>query len=254
MSGRLLAGLALGLAGALTAAPPPEPPPPSSGWALDTPAPCACAPQPVLPVALRVRRHRDTWLVELRFPRCAQVADLRVRFDDGPERSLGHLGQLDLMTGRNEAAYWFEVSHHRVAPGEHTVTAGIVRPDGTIDGPHRLPLSTHEVVLAEGKRLVAEQRNSFVSFAEHSDLYTWLMFTPLFDVADAWREVRYSIDDCSLRERLAPDALSDPARPEAITAARPYLALPRTTRSACAQVVFADGTLSRVLELVRRPG
>ena len=41
---------------------------------------------------------------------------------------------------------------------------------------------------------------------------------------------------------------------EAITAERPYLTLPRTTRSACAQVVFADGTLSRVLELVRQPG
>ena len=101
---------------------------------------------------------------------------------------------------------------------------------------------------------MAEERNSFVSFAEHSDTYTWLMFTSLFGVADSLREIRYSIDDCSLREHLAPDALPDPARPEAITAERPYLTLPRTTRSACAQVVFADGTLSRVLELVRQPG
>jgi hypothetical protein len=59
------------------------------------------------------------------------------------------------------------------------------------------------------------------------------------------------VDDCSLGQHIVIGAPEDPNKP---SADRPYVTLPKdTTRSACAQVVFRDGTVSKVLRIERQP-
>jgi len=77
------------------------------------------------------------------------------------------------------------------------------------------------------------------------------MFTSLFSMGDALREIRYSVDGCGLDERVVIGAAPDSKGPEAVSAERPYLVLPQSTRSACVQVVFRDGTMSEILKLRR---
>ena len=129
----------------------------------------------------------------------------------------------------------------------------MVRRDGTVEGPHKLRFHPGDQLLADAKYAFDSSGDRLISFAEHSDLYTWLMLTHLFGMEESLREIRYSIDDCSLRERIVIGAPPNPDDPEAPSPGRPYVTLLRSTRSACAQVVFRDGTTSEVLRIERRP-
>lgn len=129
----------------------------------------------------------------------------------------------------------------------------MVRRDGTVDGPHKLRFSPEDEVLAAAKSRLEMIGDAMIGFAEHQEEHTFLMFTSLFSMADALREIRYSVDGCGLGERVVIGAAPDPERPEAVSADRPYLILPQSTHSACAQVVFRDGTMSKILKVQREP-
>jgi len=220
---------------------------------------CACAPKPVLPVALVPVPGERGWTLNLRLPPLAAVSELFVRFDDQAEESTGHDYALDVMTGKPEVRTWIVVPHSWVTPREHTVAVRIAHPDGTVEGPFSLHFDPRDELLADAKSNVERTGNEMLSFAEHSDEVTWLFFSGLFEMREALSEIRYSINDCSLRERIAfprVDLKPAPIEPHSaaeLTSERPYLELPRTTRSACAQVMFRDGTVSRVMRISRTP-
>ena len=215
---------------------------------------CACLSQPVLPVALRVASNIASagWLIEIRTPVCRVFTDYLVRFDDRPEESLGHAEELDMMTARPMARSSMIVPEKLITPGDHKVQVRMIRRDGTVDGPHTLSFNREAVILADAKSRIEEMRNNLISFAEHQEEHTFLMFSAL-DQPESVREILYSVDDCSLRERAVAGSAADPAKPDQVTAERPYLVLPQSTRLACAQVIFRDGTRSRVFEVPRKP-
>jgi hypothetical protein len=227
------------------------PPPAAAG--------CSCVPKPVLPVVLEPLADSDAWTLHFRLPPLAAVTELFVRFDDHEEEQLGHEQVLDVMTGKPEVLKSTRVPVAWVTPREHTVAVRMAHPDGTIEGPYVLHFDPGAQMLTGAKERVERDGNEMLHFAEHSDTVCWLFLSRLFELRDSLSELRYSIDDCSLRERVAfPRVDMDPApvephSPAELTSERPYLELPRTTRSACAQVVFRDGTVSRVMHIRRTP-
>jgi hypothetical protein len=210
---------------------------------------CVCLSKPVLPVALSVYRSSAAWRLSFRIPPCVVIAEYFVRIDGEKERSAGFEEEIDPVIGRPRVRDWVMVSDVDLLPGEHTVTVRMVRRDGKVDGPYKLRFSPEEELLADGKTRLEMLRSSFIEFAEYQEEYTILMFSVLFGMRETVREIHYSVDDCSLRERVRLDAPADAKNPAALTAARPFLLLPESTRSTCAQAVFRDSTLSRVLQL-----
>jgi hypothetical protein len=233
--------------------------------AVASPAPtpraagCACAPKPVLPVVLSPQLSSSGWTLYLRLPPLAAVSEILVRFDDRPEESTGHEHNLDVMTGKPEARTWMVVPTDWATPRDHTVAVRLAHPDGAVEGPYKLYFNPRAERLASAKSTVELGGDSVISFSEDSELYTWLEFGTLFSMRDSLSEIRYSVDDCSLRERVvfgdaaAQPAPREPESPPDMTPGRPLLSLPRSTRSACAQVVFRDGTVSRVMSAQRTP-
>jgi hypothetical protein len=188
------------------------------------------------------------------------VAELRVGFDGEAPRSLGRSDERDPWSGKPAAERQLVVAGAATREERaYPVVVEIVRIDGSVEGPHALTFSPREERLAAAKLAVDRAPRTLVSFAEHGSVYTWLGFHRLLALGDAVGEVRYSIDDCSLRHRLVPgkdggEPIADRIGedPADLTAERPFLTLRRaTTESACVQVVFADGTRSAVVEVVR---
>jgi len=242
-----------GCLGLATASPEPRAAP------APTAAGCSCVPKPVLPVVLDPVPDTDRWTLNFRLPPLAAVTELFVRFDDHEEETTGHEQVLDVMTGKPEVLRWIRVPVAWVTPRDHTVAVRMAHPDGTVEGPYVLHLDPSVQLLAGAKARVEQDGDEMLSFAEHSDTVCWLFLNRLFELRDSLSEIRYSIDDCSLRERVAfprvdlNPAPTQPHSPAELTSERPYLELPRTTRSACAQVVFRDGTESRVMHIRRTP-
>jgi hypothetical protein len=241
-------GLAFAGPGPRAAAPPPQ-----------AAAGCSCVPKPVLPVVMVPVLAGDSWMLNFRLPPLAAVTELFVRFDEHEEEPTGHEQFLDVMTGKPEVFTWTKVPIAWVTPREHTVAVRMAHPDGTVDGPYVLHFDPGAQLLTEAKERVERDGDEMLELGEHSDTVCWLFLTRLFELRDSLSELRYSIDDCSLRERVAfprVDMKPAPIQPrssEELTGERPYLTLPRTIRSACAQVVFRDGTVSRVMRIRRTP-
>ena len=226
---------------------------------------CACLPKPVLPVALEAMGMSGSWVLTLVTPPCPPVVELLVGIDGAKPRSLGRSDEIDPRTGKRAANHQLVIDDiESITPPEEAdrkLQVQLVRRDGSVDGPYSLRFSPREERLAAAKETLERSPRTFVSFAEHGSVWTWLFFNQLFGMRHSLREVRFSIDDCSLGRSIrfekgltaAPIVDSD-VREDDLTLDRAFLTLPKaTTRSACVQAVFADGTTSAVLELVRDP-
>ncbi len=226
------------------------------------PDPCTCFPKAALPVALDAMEVGGTWYLSFLTPPCPPVVEVLVGIDGGKPRSLGRAGK----TGPNQGAISqmvLEAVEDKTSPSDadRKLQVQLVRRDGSVDGPYSLRFSPREQRLAAAKLALERSPRTFVSFAEHGSAYTWLGFHTLFDLRSSLRAVHYSLDDCSLRWSIvfAADPNAEPIADRGehetdLTLERPYLTLPKAaTRSACVQAVFADGTSSAVLELVRDP-
>jgi len=245
-------GLALLLGGAT-----PPPSKPAGG--------CPCPPAPVLPVALYAREGSGGWELSFLTPPCPSLVEIRVAIDGGKPISLGHEDEKDPITHRPAAQHLLVVQLEGLAIGkidpddDHKLAVQLVRADGRIDGPYSLLFSPREERIAALELGIARSPRSWASFAEHGSEYTWLGFSWIFEARDSVREVRYSVNDCSLRYRLVFPRHGEPTAdfrgaPNDLIYDRPFLSLLReTTSSACIQVTFADGSLSETLELRRDP-
>jgi hypothetical protein len=211
---------------------------------------CACMPKPVLPVTMSVSGSNQGWSLRFRLPPYMAYTEMFVRFDDHPEESTGHESSLDVMTGKPEIRTSITLPHAWATPGEHTVLVRMVRPDGTVDGPHKLRFNPDDESLAAAKSTIEMVGDEMISFAEHMEENTALMLTGLFSMAESLKEILYSENDCSISRRIV--LVGVPEDPEQPSEDRPYVILPKkSTRSACAQVVFNDGTVSRVMRTER---
>ena len=243
-----LAGVAVDAEGAGSAAP-----------AAKSASCCACAGPPVGPIELRAEEIDDGWELHFARPPFAGYTAVFARFDDRPETSTGHERWLDVMTGKPHVRDWIIVPYEWVTPGAHRLDLRLVRFDGRAET-RRLRFDAAAERLALAKRTLAQLGERAFGFAEHGDEVTWLGFTVAFSHRDSLREVRYSVNDCALGERIVfsadfdaePTAERNPEYPNDLILDRPFLTLPKaTTHSACVQVVFRDGTTSNVLEIRR---
>lgn len=226
---------------------------------------CACLPKPVLPVALEVMGMGSSWVLTFDTPPCPPVVELLVGTDGAKPRSLGRLDEIDPRTGKRAANHQLVIdepqSYEPPNEADRKLQVQLVRRDGSVDGPYALRFSPREERLAAAKLSLERSPRTFVSFAEHGSVWTWLFFSQLFEMRHSLREVRFSIDDCSLGRSIrfekgltAAPIVDDQVREDDLTLDRAFLTLPKaTTRSACVQAVFVDGTSSAVLELVRDP-
>lgn len=225
---------------------------------------CPCPAKAVLPVALSASEVSSGWALDFLTPPCPPVVELRVGVDGKKPVSLGREDTKDPFTHRPAARHTLLLAPELFgkkgeADGDRQLAVSIVRPGGRVDGPYELRFSPREERLAEAKLQLARSPRTYVSFAEHGSVYTWLGFHTLFGIRSSLREVRYSVNDCALGHRLvfSPENGVEPTadrgdEPTDLTFDRPFLTLLReTTSSACVQVVFADGTVSDVLELKR---
>jgi hypothetical protein len=207
--------------------------------------------RPVSPVSLTATEINRGWILALNLPPCPGFTDVLVQLDDQPEENLGHDTSLDGRTGKPRAHTFLFVPSASATPIEHRVRVRMVRLNGTVEGPYTLRFSPRELELAQVKAFIAKHGDSMIGFAEHREEETYLMFTALLDLQDSLREIRYSVDGCGLGERIGIEGVAKGV--EAINTDNPFLMLPQSTRSACVQVVFRDGTLSQVLKLQREP-
>lgn len=207
--------------------------------------------QPAAPVSLTATQLNQEWTLALNLPPCPGFTDVLVQYDDEPEENLGHDTSLDARTGKPRAHTLVLVPSAAATPIDHRVRVRMVRRDGTVDGPYTLRFAPRELKLARVKAFIAKQGDAMIDFAEHREEATFLMFTALLDYQDCFREIRYSVDGCGLGERIGIEGVAKGVEP--INSDDPFLVLPQSTRSACVQVVFRDGTLSKVLKLQREP-
>jgi hypothetical protein len=226
-------------------------------WAAEVVDPCACLPLPVLPVALAAMPRDGGWQVTLRTPPCPRVVEIRVGVDGEKPESLGRVPDVERPGELLAVHDLFVPVLYSDGDRERKLAVELVRPGGEVDGPYPLLLSPREERLAAAKRELERAPRSWVTFAEHGSTFTWLGFHNLFAMRGSLREVRYSVDDCSLRHRLRFTASGEPradrvGQPDDLSDERPFLTLPKaSTHSVCVQAVFVDGSESQVLELVR---
>ena len=243
----LLAGLILGLLGS-TGTP--------GAQAKDC---CACPAPQAQPIAMRPSEEDDGWKLSFEVPTFAGYTDASLRFDERPETNPGHEHWLDVMTGRPFVRTWTIVPHEWVTPGAHRLRLRLVRGNGAATT-RTFRLDAAKELLAVAKRALAGPTERVIFFTEHGDEVTWLGFTRLYAHRRSLREIRYSVDGCGLEKRIvfAADPSAEPMlepRPiqeNDLILGRPFLSLSKaTTRSACVQATFSDGTRSRVYELHR---
>ncbi|HET9766378.1 MAG TPA: hypothetical protein VFS60_06005 [Thermoanaerobaculia bacterium] len=223
---------------------------------------CDCAVPPARPITLRTYEGRDGWELHFELPPYAGYTDVFARFDDRPEANVGHEHVLDVMTGKPRVRTWIIVPQEWATPGAHRVSLRLTRIGGRVDR-RLLSFDAARERLAVAKRYLANLDEDDVSFSEHGDEVTWLAFTHLYSHRRSLREVRYSVDDCTLHNRIVfaadpdvePTLEPPPAQSNDLILDRPFLSLPKvSTASACVQVVFRDGASSNVLEIRRQAG
>lgn len=257
LAGVTLLGVGFGAASprASAAAAEPTAPPPK------TPGCCACPAPASPPILMRAQEGDDGWELSFQVPPYAAYTDAFLRFDDRPATNLGHEHWLDVMTGRPFVRTWTIVPHEWVTPGAHRIALRLVRRDGGATT-RTFSLDAAKERLAVAKRDLAGSAERVISFSEHGDEIVWLGFTGPYEHRASLREIHYSVDGCALDRRIVfstdlnaePTLEPRPSQDNDLILDRPFLSLPKaTTRSACAQLIFRDGTQSKVFELRRRP-
>ena len=115
---------------------------------------------------------------------------------------------------------------------------------GQEHGPFSLPFDTHQQYLNETKDIM-ESIPQWVSFSQDPKDKKLAYFTTLVSYQNAFREIRYSIDNESVSQKWPIRSDWDaPGRipPEEQT----YLEIPTTAKFVCVQLIFIDGTQSPV--------
>jgi hypothetical protein len=206
-----------------------------------------------VPVTVSTQRSNQGW--RLIFHVADAVKDLReirYRFDQqGDFRSAG----VELATNPNTGAAFPQAwTPPAVGPGH----AGRAHPQGPAgarrgqdDGAGCLQARLRGRGPARRQVLALQNPEDWASSYEYEDGDTAFMLTTILGFKDALREIRYSTNGCTLGERYAFDPWKDLVHPPKITEGRPYVILPKTTRSACLQLLFSDGTKTEPQEFQR---
>ena len=190
------------------------------------------------PVTLLSYRSNSGWTLIFDVDE-TKVREVRYRFGRGGEWiSAGDYPALSPHTGLPRPNTSVPMDPLRVAPGRHRIEVQLVDPAGKVSGPYTLWFDPAAEVLAEAKTSLGGF--DWVSFGDRAEWTDTIIYFQMLGSKDALREVRYSLDDCDLDQRLPFEPWTDLGYPPE-SAEDGYIRVPKTTTYACIQLVYSDG-------------
>ena len=190
-------------------------------------------------------RSNQGWHASVSLPEPAIALSWRMG-EGRPFQETGFLDVIDQRTGRRMPNPAFPLDAD-TAPG--LLQVRYVDAAGTVVGPFPVPFEPRSALRQEQRRTIEMVAGSWLSFRDFNGVM--LYYTALVSYRCAIKELRIGLD------RAEPDRVvtlppCDESNPFAIPGDfLPYLKAPAGTRSASAQVVYTDGTVSPV-KLFRR--
>jgi hypothetical protein len=217
--------------------------------ARDAPPPAPSTDGPGEPLAVNASLSSSGWSLSFQLEESAR--QVRYRLAGDPEwRSTGPGTVINLATGERLANTWIVLDTHRVTAGRHRIDVKVTNWDGVESGLYTVWFDPEHELVAGAKKMLREPGAEWARFDRDAGDNTLLYLSTVASAMDGLREVRYSVDGCSLEKRL-------PFQPWSYLGERTknydhsYLWLPRTVRSFCLQLVFRDGEVTEAREYVK---
>lgn len=228
-------------------APPAGPAPPAQVAALppvrEPTPPRPAAPEGNAPVnapLVSFSRSNAGWHATVSLPEPAIALAWRLG-EAGAFQDTGLLDVIDQRTGRRMPNPSIALDAD-VKPG--TLQLRYVDAAGAVVGPFPIAFDPREALLRDQRRTIEMVSGSWLSFRDFNGVL--LYYTALVSYRCAIRELRIGLDRPE-PDRVVPLPPCDEANPFAIPGnLLPYLKVPAGTRSASAQIVYRDGSVSPV--------
>ncbi|HEV7671458.1 MAG TPA: hypothetical protein VGS22_23305 [Thermoanaerobaculia bacterium] len=220
---------------------PVRPVPPKGPLSMTPPEPGAGS---TLPVKLESSRSNSGWSLLFEVEEGKSVAEFRYRLEtDTAWHSTGDLPWINPRLGRRLPNPEFTPDPLRVTLGRQKIEVQLVGTDGTVSGPYTLWFDPDEEILVAAKADLGDPERKWGMFEEANDRSPF--YFAVFDDRDSLREIRYSVDDCSVGKKFEfppwNDITKSPPIPD-----NAILWVPKETAYVCLQLVFTDGEVSEV--------
>ncbi|HEX8416927.1 MAG TPA: caspase family protein, partial [Methylobacterium sp.] len=190
-------------------------------------------------------RSNSGWQANVSLPEPAIGLSWRLG-ERGDYVETGLLDVIDQRTGRRMPNPSFQLDAWALAG---TVYLRYVDAAGVTVGPFPIPFEPRAALVRDQRRTIEMVSGSWLSFRDFNGVL--LYYTALVSYRCAIKELRIGLDKPE-PDRVVPLPPCDEGNPFAIPATfTPYLKAPPGTRSASAQIVYSDGTVSAV-KLFRR--
>ena len=196
--------------------------------------------EPVKAPLVSFMRSNDGWHATVSVPEPATAIAWRLG-EDGKWQDTGFLDAIDPRTSRRMANPSFPLD---AATPATTLYVRYMSAAGSSMGPYAVPFDPMTELVRSERAILEALPGDWVSFRNYNGVL--LYFTTLVSYRCAIQEARLGIDTPRPGKPLVlpPCDLKDPASIPGNY--RPYLEVPRDTRSATVEIVYRDGTVSPV--------
>ncbi len=126
--------------------------------------------------------------------------------------------------------------------GKRILFVKYVDADGREQGPYRLTFDATEQTVASAKHTLQATRRSWLAFREYPAGNMLVYFTHLLSYKNAFREIRYSIDEQTVSNRLHFTRDDRQASPGISDDDEIYVKIPMSTNYVCVKLIFIDGS------------
>ena len=172
------------------------------------------------------------------------VKEISYRFEGEPSfKSTGFQPTRDRRTGLPQPVYTIEVP---LFTGKRGIEVAYADAAGEPHGPYPVELDSAALVVAETRYTLENVIRSWIGFRLY-DGKLFLYFTPLVGAKNAFREIRYSVDDETLSQRVhfTPD-WSGPGAPRIADDDETSTTISVSAKFVAVQLVYADGSESEM--------
>ena len=187
------------------------------------------------------------WLLTFNIVGAAPVKEIFYRWaDEEAFRSTGFQQQLGAQTGLPLPRQQIETPMSAAAPtAARQLLLKYSDANDAMHGPFTLIFDPQAQATAWTRQVLEQTLASWLSFREYPAGHRLMYFTHLLSYKNGLREIRYSVDDDSLAQRLRfqPD-WSGPGAPRLADSDQRVVEIPMAAKFVEVQLVFADGTQS----------
>jgi len=160
----------------------------------------------------------------------------------GDFQSTGHLPNTNPQTGLPMVNLYAPLPN--LTAGEHSVEVKYTDRNDKMNGPYSMKFSTETEQLAQHKMALNMTYGSWLTFRDYQGKV--LLYFGMLSYKQIIKEVRYSLDSESVDQLYKPMYASGQELN--------FLYVPKDTKFACSQILFTDGTKSKVEKVIRKPG